>query len=142
MKQIPKLNRMFCSRCGKGSGSRETLRLGLAAPLLLVSLTLTTTAQPLLTFENGVQFGWPTKTNDTYSPQWSPNPPGVWTDFGAPIPGNGTTNLLFDPVASGLRRYQVLQIVPGSAPASALPLNSGFEFGTGITASNWVVTQS
>jgi CxxC motif-containing protein (DUF1111 family) len=109
---------------------------------LLVLAALTASAQPLLTFQNGVQFVWPTRTNATYRPQWSSYPLGVWTDFGAPIPGDGTTNLLFDPVASGIRHYQVLEIVPGSAPAAPLPLNPGFEFGNGVTASNWVVTQS
>src|SRR3954462_9846033 len=121
--------------------TRRLLKVGALLQFLLLALATTTRAQPLLTFQNGVQFGWPTKTNDTYRPQWSPNPIGTWTDFGAAIPGDGTTNLMYDPVAFGTRRYQVLEIVPGAPAAATLPVNGGFEFGSGTTASNWVVTQ-
>src|SRR5215467_4171263 len=94
--------------------------------LLFSVLSLAAIGQPLLTFQSGVEIGWPTGTNNTYRAQWSPNPSGAWTDLTGPLPGDGTTNLLFDPVPNGVRRYQVLEIVPGSPAVAGLPLNGGF----------------
>jgi CxxC motif-containing protein (DUF1111 family) len=121
---------------------KRALKWELSTCLLFWISALAGIAQPVLTFQSGVQFGWPTATNNTYRPQWSPNPVGVWTDLGGPLPGDGTTNLLYDPVPSGLRRYQVLEIVPGSPASAGLPSNGGFESGNGINASNWVVSQA
>jgi CxxC motif-containing protein (DUF1111 family) len=116
--------------------------LRFAGSLLFIFAGLAANGQPLLTLQNGVQFAWPTTTNNTYRPQWSPNPVGSWTDLGSSLPGDGTTNSLFDPVPNGVRRYQVLEVVPGSGPTATAPLNGGFELGNGITASNWVVSQA
>jgi CxxC motif-containing protein (DUF1111 family) len=121
---------------------KRKIKLALVTATLCVLTSLALRAQPLLTFQNGIQFGWPTSTNNTYRPQWSPNPSGTWTDLVGAISGDGTTNSLFDPVPSGVRRYQVLELVPGSGPSSTVPLNGGFELGNGTTASNWVVSQA
>ena len=99
-----------------------------------------TIAQPLLHMESGVQLNWPTTTNRTYRPQWSPPPGGGWIDLSAPISGNGVVNLFYDPFPGGSRSYQVLEMVPGSDPVSASPANGGFETGSGVIASNWTVT--
>src|SRR5881394_583284 len=99
-------------------------------------------SQPLLNIQAGVKINWPTATNDTYRPQWSPIPPGAWTDLSGLLPGDGTPNSFFDPVLVGARSYPVLEMVPGSLGTSSSPSNSGFEFGNGTTASNWVVTQA
>ena len=99
-----------------------------------------TNAQPLLHMESGVQLNWPTTTNRTYRPQWSPPPGGGWIDLSAPISGNGLVNSFYDPFPGGSRSYQVLEMVPGAAPVSASPANGGFEFGSGVIASNWTVT--
>ena len=96
-------------------------------------------AQVQLNIQSGVQLSWLTATNNTYRPQWSPPPGGSWTDLGGPIAGNGMTNTLYDPIPAGTRSYQVLEIVPGTPPASNLPANGGFETGTGPTASNWTL---
>ena len=109
---------------------------------LFVIFGMTIQGQPLLNIQTGVQLGWPTTTNNTYRPQWSPNPVGSWTDLGAAVAGDGTTNTLYDPVVSGTRRYQVLEMVLGSAPVAVIPTNGGFESGSGATASNWLVTQA
>jgi CxxC motif-containing protein (DUF1111 family) len=96
-------------------------------------------AQPLLTIQTGVQVAWPTRSNDTYQAQWSPSSGGDWNGLGSLVSGTGTTNSLYDPIPSGSRNYQVLEMMPGSAPVSATVMNGGFESGNGTTASNWVV---
>jgi len=97
-------------------------------------------AQVQLNLQPGVQLNWPTpNTTNTYHLQWSPASGGSWSDLVAAITGDGTTHILFDPVPSGNRLYQDLVIVPGTPPSAALPANSGFESGTGPTASNWTV---
>src|SRR5262252_2894459 len=121
---------------------KRAVELGSSTFLLFCVFGLAASGQPLLTFQSGVQFGWPTVTNNSYTAQWSPSPSGAWTDLAGPLPGDGTTNLLYDPVLLGLRRYQVLEIVPGSPAVPGLPLNGGFESGSGVTASNWVVAQA
>src|SRR6476660_8953829 len=121
---------------------KRTVKLGSSTLLLLSTFCPAAIGQPLLNVQPGVQFGWPTGLNNTYRVQWSPNPGGAWADLAVPLAGDGTTNLLYDPVPLGVRRYQVLEIVPGSPAVPGLPLNGGFESGSGITASNWVVAQA
>ncbi len=97
-------------------------------------------AQVQLSVQPGVQLSWLMNTIDTYQMQWSSNPASTWNNLGAAVAGNGTTNTVYDPVPSGTRLYQVLDIVPG-APAfpGNLVTNGGFENGNGATASNWSV---
>lgn len=99
-----------------------------------------TAAPPLLELQPGVELRWPTVVSNSYQPQWAANLGGPWAALGGAVAGNGLTNSLYDPVASGARNYRVLEIVPGSAPTAALPANSGFELGSGTVASNWTVT--
>ena len=94
-------------------------------------------AQPLLNVQSGVQVIWPTNPSKTYLPQWSSNSSGPWAPLGAPVVGDGSAHSHFDPVASGVRAYQVLEMVP---PSVATPENGGFESGSGTIASNWSVT--
>ena len=96
-------------------------------------------SQVQLAIQPGVQLSWLENTNDTYHLQWSTNPSSTWTDLIAAAIGNGTTNTVFDPVPSGTRTYQLLDIVPGVPSSSSLVTNGGFESGTGSTASNWTV---
>jgi beta-glucanase (GH16 family) len=97
-------------------------------------------AQVQLSVLPGVQLSWLTNTNDTYHVQWSSNPVSTWTDLTTAMTGNGMTNTVFDPVASGKRLYRVLDIIPGIPAVSAnLAVNAGFENGTGATAGNWSV---
>lgn len=112
-----------------------------AAALLVVVGAVAGNAQAAvqLSLQTGVELFWPTSTNDTYLPQWSPNPAGAWTALSGLIPGNGATNTLYDPVPIGSRGYQVLEVVPGSAPTAAIPTNGGFESGSGSTADDWTV---
>ncbi len=113
-----------------------------AAALLVVIGTVAANAQaPVkLSLQTGVMLSWPTSTNDTYQPQWSPNSGVTWNTLGSVLPGGGTTNALYDPVPGGARSYQVLQMVPGTPPTPATIVNGGFESGSGIIASNWTVT--
>ncbi len=95
-------------------------------------------AQVQLNIQPGVQLSWPTpNVTNTYHLQWSPASGGSWGDL-VVLPGDGTIHMLFDPVLPGSRQYQDLEIVPGTPPSAALPANSGFEAGSGSTASNWV----
>ena len=97
-------------------------------------------AQVQLNIQPGVQLSWPApNTTNTYHLQWSSGSGGTWTDLVAAITGDGATHTLFDPVPSGARQYQDLEIVPGTPPSSASPTNGGFENGNGATANNWTV---
>jgi CxxC motif-containing protein (DUF1111 family) len=108
-----------------------------AVALLFLIGTSVGQAQVQLNIQPGVQLGWPTpNTTNTYHLQWSSSSGGTWSDL-VVMPGDGTTHTLFDPVPSGYRLYQDLEIVPGTPPSAALPANSGFESGTGPIASNW-----
>jgi CxxC motif-containing protein (DUF1111 family) len=112
-----------------------------AAVVLFALGTAVGYAQVQLSIQPGVQLSWLENTNDTYHLQWSSNPVSTWTDLIAAALGNGMTNTDFDPFPSGTRSYQLLDIVPGVPPSSALPTNSGFEI-AGSTVSNaasWVV---
>ena len=95
-------------------------------------------AQVQLNLQPGVQVGWSApNTTNTYHLQWSLVPAGTWTDL-VVLNGDGAVHSTFDPFPSGSRLYQDLEIVPGTPPSAALPANSGFESGSGTTASNWV----
>src|ERR1035441_8278214 len=121
-----------------------TLKRALLVPLTAVSWVVTGTsgsrAQVQLNIQPGVQLSWPTpNTTNTYHMQWSPGSGDAWSDLVAAVAGDGTMHTLFDPVASGTRQYQDLEIVPGTPPSSASPTNGGFENGNGATANNWTV---
>jgi hypothetical protein len=109
------------------------------AAFLIIIGTITSSAQVQISIQTGVQLSWPTITNDTYQPQWSPSLGGSWNVLGGSVPGNGATNALYDPVPGGTRNYQVLEMVPGVASSSAIPTNGGFETGSGNSAAGWTV---
>ncbi len=128
------------------AGQTETNRMTrtLFTHLAAIALTLligTTDcgAQPVLNFEAGVELSWSTSTGNTYQPQWAPDPGGPWTALGGSVPGDGMTKRLYDPAANGSRSYRVLEIVPGAA---AIPVNGGFESGSGASAANWSTAAS
>jgi hypothetical protein len=65
--------------------------------------------------EQGVAVVWPTVAQSQYivqaADELSSSP--VWTNLGAPMAGDGTTNLLFDPATTNRHRfYRVLQSSP------------------------------
>ena len=113
----------------------------LAATILLFLLsTCVSRAQVQLNIQPGVQVSWPTpNTTNTYHLRWSPPASGTWSDLVAAVTGDGTTHTNFDPVLSGTRQYQDLEIVPGTPPTSPMPANGGFENGTGSSATSWTV---
>ncbi len=94
-------------------------------------------AQVHLNIQTGVQLNWATSSNNNYQAQWSSG--SGWNNLGALLAGNGTTNTYNDLASIGSRQYQVLEIVPPTAPSSASPTNGGFETGSGITAADWTV---
>ena len=125
---------------------RDTLRIKMhrtllvhaaAAALCLVFAMPAKGARPQLSIQSGVELRWPTSTGNTYRVQWSMAPGASWTDLGAALTGDGTTNSLYDPVPAEARLYRVLEILPGSVPAASIPVNGGFEFGSGASATNW-----
>jgi CxxC motif-containing protein (DUF1111 family) len=124
----------------KTKSKRTPLIYLAAATLLFVIGTGVINAQVQLNIQPGVQLSWPTpNTTNTYHLQWSPSSGGTWSDLVAAVAGNGTTHTDFDPFPSGSRLYQDLEIVPGTPPSSALPANSGFETGSGSSATSWTV---
>jgi CxxC motif-containing protein (DUF1111 family) len=120
---------------------RTQLSIGLVA-FIISACADVNAAQSALAIQTGVNVSWPTSTGNTYRVQWSPDGGDPWVDLGAPLSGDGTTNSLYDPVPRGARRYQVLEIVPGTLPAASIPLNGGFELGNGLVATNWGTTSS
>ena len=114
------------------------VRLAATAALFAVGTTVVS-AQVQLNIQPGVQLSWLENTNDTYHLQWSSNPVTSWTDLVAVAVGNGMTNTVFDPVPSGTRTYQLLDIVPGVPASSSSLTNGGFESGSGATATGWTV---
>ncbi|MES2657292.1 MAG: di-heme oxidoredictase family protein [Verrucomicrobiota bacterium] len=108
-----------------------------SAVIFLIAGSPVRAATPVMKIERGHSFGWPTLVGNTYQPQWSPAPAGPWTNLGAVVSGNGLTQTFHDTAGGGQRFYQVLQIVPGSDPVPAGPVNAGFEVGSGIVATHW-----
>ncbi len=122
---------------------RTRLGIGVAITLIAIHCASLNAAQPGLTIQAGVNVSWPTSTGNTYRVQWSPTGgAGTWTDLGGPVNGDATTNSIYDPAPKGVRHYQVLENVPGSAPAASIPVNGGFELGDGFIATNWSTTSS
>jgi CxxC motif-containing protein (DUF1111 family) len=113
-----------------------------AIATLCFLLGLSAIGQPQLSIEQGALINWPAQATNSYRPQWSPKPSGSWSDLSTNLTGNGMTNSFYDPVVNGARNYRVLEIVPGSNPVASIPVNGGFESGSGTTASNWVVVQA
>jgi CxxC motif-containing protein (DUF1111 family) len=124
--------------CGRRFVMRRIL-LSAPAAALVLSMAVSS-GQPLLEIQSGAELSWPTTIGKTYQLQWSPASGGAWTALGGSASGDGLAHSLYAPCAAGARRYQVLEIVPSAPATPALPLNGGFEFGNGTTASNWSVT--
>ena len=115
------------------------MSLRIIAMCLLVGANVSE-AQVQLNIQPGVQLSWPTpNTTNTYHLQWSPSSGDIWNDLVAAVAGNGTTRTNFDPLPNGSRQYRDLEIVPGTPPSSAAPVNGGFESGSGNSASSWTV---
>lgn len=64
------------------------------------------------TIWRAVEIGWPSETNGLYQVQWASEvDTNTWHDLGAPIPGNGSTNTVFDSTRSLPRKfYRVIQV--------------------------------
>ena len=123
-----------------GTLKRALLTHLAAIAVVFVISTGLSRAQVQLNIQPGVQLSWPApNTTNTYHLQWSPSSGGTWADLIAAVPGDGTTHILFDPVPSGSRQYQDLEIVPGTPASSASPTNGGFETGSGNSATGWTV---
>lgn len=120
---------------------KRTLSINLASVVFLSIISANSDgAQVQLNIQPGVQLSWPTpNTTNTYHLQWSPGSGGTWNDLVAAVTGNGTTNTVFDPIPSGARHYQDMEIIPGTPPSTASPANGGFETGNGSSANNWTV---
>jgi beta-glucanase (GH16 family) len=120
---------------------KQALPIHIASAILLAIISTSSGGAPVqLNIQPGVQLSWPTpNTTNTYHLQWSPTSGGAWNDLGAAVAGNGSTNTVFDPVPNGARKYQNMEIIPGTPPSSASPTNGGFETGSGSSANNWTV---
>ena len=100
--------------------------------------TLTVHASPIPgsfgpTLARNIQLSWPTTVGNDYQVQWTTplvNTNSTWNDLTGVIPGDGTTNTMFDPLgADGARAYQVLEYT--TYVASNI-VNGGFETGHGF----------
>jgi CxxC motif-containing protein (DUF1111 family) len=113
-----------------------------AAVFLMVLCPAATGADPRLSIQPGVELSWPTTSGNTYQLQASPLPAGPWASLTTAMPGDGQPKSHCDFTASGSRRYQVLETVPGIPAPPVNPVNGGFESGTGTTASQWSTAAS
>ena len=61
-----------------------------------------------------VEFCWTSRSNRTYQVQYrSALTTNLWTNFGGPVPGNGTTNCVTEPVLPGEpQRYYRVEELP------------------------------
>ncbi|HSY10342.1 MAG TPA: hypothetical protein VK840_05450, partial [Candidatus Dormibacteraeota bacterium] len=84
---------------------RPFLIVSAAAAFFVINDTSVNGDQVQLNIQSGVVLSWPTTNNDIYQPQWSPGSGGSWNALGGSLPGDGTTNSLYDPVPSGVRSY-------------------------------------
>lgn len=59
---------------------------------------------------HAVEIWWPSALGQLYQVQWASEfAPTIWQDFGPPVPGNGTTNSVFDTTRHAEKRfYQVV----------------------------------
>ena len=110
----------------------------MAAAILWISAIGTEAAQPTLAIETGVELSWSTTLGNSYQPQSSPNLSGPWTALGPAAPGDGLAHSLYQPAGNAARRFQLVEIVPGSDPLPAIPVNGGFEAGGGTSANSWI----
>ena len=69
---------------------------------------------PRLTIGNPLEIGWDSNTGVIYQVQTTTNlVTGTWTDFGATVVGNGTTNYISDAVLSTAAKfYRVIETTP------------------------------
>lgn len=98
--------------------------------------------EPQLTIERGFELSWPTTLGNRYQLQSSPQAGGAWNPLGEEISGDGTTRSRYEPASSGPRLYQVLETVPGTDPVPPVPVNGGFETGSGGGADHWTTAAS
>lgn len=104
---------------------------------LWLGLSLMTAAETRLSIAPQVKLGWPTSLGNTYQLQASDAPGGPWNNLGTSAAGNGSVHSRVDPVPQGQRRYQVLEMVPGTPATPTNPVNGGFELANGTAAANW-----
>jgi CxxC motif-containing protein (DUF1111 family) len=114
--------------------------LPLWSVLPLVSLAMA--VETRLGIDPQVGLYWPTADGNIYQVRWAEAPAGPWTDLGDPVAGDGSEQMLVDPVPPGRRIYQVVETMPGTAPAPATPVNGGFETAAGDGPANWTVSGS
>src|SRR5437588_789118 len=70
---------------------RSILHSALAGLCILGAITVN--GQTSLNIQAGVQLAWPTSTNNSYRPQWSPISAGSWSDLAGLLPGDGVSSV-------------------------------------------------
>ena len=66
-------------------------------------------APPSIQIGSAVQLKWPTVTNQVYQVQYATTlNTNSWTNLGSPVTGNGSTNVVFDPVSDPTRIYRIV----------------------------------
>ena len=73
---------------------------------------LASPTSPPLSIQTAAQVSWPSVANQLYQVQWADVlGSNQWFSFGPPVVGNGTTNVIFDPMGNNSQRfYRVLPI--------------------------------
>src|ERR1035441_3149684 len=78
----------------------------------LASAGVTNGLLPRLLIWPAVELGWVSETNKTYQVQWSTNlMSSNWFNFGSSLPGNGSTNFLFDSTRASPNRFYRIIVV-------------------------------
>jgi hypothetical protein len=81
--------------------------------LALRPLATNVTVTPNVAIWRAVEIGWPSERSTSYQVQWAPDPQytNSWFNLGGAVPGNGSTNYIFDTTRTAEKRfYRVLRL--------------------------------
>ncbi len=114
---------------------------GLVLPVLLGLLALPLAAGELQ-LERGWQFSWPAEVGVSYQLQQAPAESGPWSDLGLPLVGDGSGSLRYHAAAGLEPHFRLTESVMVGPPAADLPVDGGFELGSGSGFQHWATAGS
>ena len=100
--------------------------------------SLATSGDTCLEIVPMTELSWLAAQGNTDQLQRADKPGAPWTNLGVAAAGDGSVLAVVDPASTGLHR--VLETVPATPAALALPLNGDFEIPAGAGAAHWTVS--
>lgn len=92
--------------------------------------------------ELGASFSWSTVDGGSYQLQQAADPEGPWGDLGSGVPGDGDSVTVYYPVEMGSGVFRLEATVPVGPASSDLPVDGGFELGSGTGFDHWSTAAS